>query len=184
MARLPLVDPERASPEVAEALRALPAPLGIFRLMAHAETCLRPLVGLGTAILGRQQLDPKLRELAVLQAAVLTPGRYEWVQHVPIARAVGVSEAEVEAVGRRDWEAECLGETARLALRFGAHALGSASVPDELFDALAARLSPREIVELLLTLGYYSMLARLTEVTGLEIDAPMGDRIVGAIRRA
>jgi alkylhydroperoxidase family enzyme len=183
MARIPLVDPERAAPEVAEALRALPASLGIFRLMAHAETCLRPLVALGTAILGRQQLDPKLRERAVLQAAVITPGRYEWVQHVPMARAVGVSEAEIEAVARSDWEAACFDETARLALRFGAHALGGAAVPDALFEAVATRLSPREIVELLLTLGYYSMLARLTEVTGLEIDAPMGDRILGAIRR-
>jgi alkylhydroperoxidase family enzyme len=183
MARLPLVDPERAAPEVAEVLRALPAPLGIFRLMAHAPTCLRPLVALGTAILGRQQLDPKLRELAVLQAAVLTPGRYEWVQHVPIAKAVGASQAEIDAVECSDWEAACFDETTRLALRFGAHTLKDAAVPDALFEALAARLAPREIVELVLTLGYYSMLARLTEVTGLELDAPLGDRLIGATRR-
>jgi hypothetical protein len=73
MARLPYVDPERASQPVREALQALPVPLKIFGMMAHAESSFRPLLRLGASILAGQQLDAKLRELAVLQAARLTP---------------------------------------------------------------------------------------------------------------
>jgi alkylhydroperoxidase family enzyme len=183
MARLPLVDPATASPAVREVLEALPAPLGIFRLMAHAESSFRPLLRLGTSILARQQLSPRLRELAILQAAKLTPGAYEWVQHVPIARAVGASDAQIAAVEKGEWDAECLAPAERVALRFGAETLEKARVSDALFEELRGHFSPREIVELVLTLGYYSMLARLTEVVELAPEAPAGTRIVAAATR-
>jgi len=181
MSRIPLVDPERAAPEVREVLENLPAPLHIFRMMAHAETSFRPLLRLGTTILSRQELDPKLRELAILQAAALTPGRYEWIQHVPIAKATGATDAQIAAVERRDWDADCLDERERLALAFGADVLLRARVSDERFAAMRERFSPREIVELILTLGYYSMLARLTEVTDTDLDEPVGTKVVDSL---
>jgi alkylhydroperoxidase family enzyme len=183
MTRLPLVDPEKASPAVREALDALPVRLNIFRMMAHAETSFRPLLRLGAAILSRQELAPKLRELAILQAARLTPGRYEWVQHVPIAKAVGASDAEIAAVERAEWDASCFGEAERLALRFGAETLQRAAVSDDLFAAVRRHFSPREIVELILTLGYYSMLGRLTEVTQTDLDPAAGTAVVDGLSR-
>ena len=181
MPRIPLVDRESAAPHVRELLDALPVPLGIFSLMAQAETCLRPLLGLGSAILSKQELDPRVRELVILQAAQLTPGRYEWVQHVPIAEAVGASQADIAAVEREDWRAACFDARTSVALRFTADTLQHAAVSDELFAEVRAHFSPREIVELVLTLGYYSMLARLTEVVELEIDEPAGMRVVDSI---
>ena len=50
------------------------------------------------------------------------------------------------------------------------------------FAELARHLSPREIVELLVTVGYYMMVARLLESTAVEIDAPAGSAITDAIR--
>jgi alkylhydroperoxidase family enzyme len=181
MSRLPLVDPETAAPPVREFLEAAPVRLKIFGLMAQAETCFRPLVALGTAILSQQELPARMRELAILQAAQITPGRYEWVQHVPIAEAAGASQAEIAAVERGDWSADAFDAATSAALRFGAETLRHAEVSDELFAELRQHFSPREIVELVLTLGYYSMLARLTEVTQLEIDEPAGTRIVDAL---
>lgn len=178
MPRIPLVDREAAAPHVRELLDALPVPLGIFGLMAQAETCVRPLVGLGTAILSQQELDARVRELVILQAAQLTPGRYEWVQHVPIAEAVGASKEEIAAVEREDWSAAVFDSRTSTALRFTADTLQHAKVSDALFAEVRSHFSPREIVELVLTLGYYSMLARLTEVVELEIDEPAGTRIV------
>src|SRR3954471_7292204 len=107
MARLPYVDPEQAPPEVREALEGLP-PLNVFRTLAHAETCLRPALRLGAAILGAQQLDAALRELAILHVARATGAEYEWVQHVAIARAAGVRDDQVEALERGDLTADCL----------------------------------------------------------------------------
>ena len=44
------------------------------------------------------QLDPVVREQAILRVAALTPGaEYEWVQHEAIGRAVGMTDAQIEA---------------------------------------------------------------------------------------
>src|SRR5213593_2418064 len=107
MARLPYVDPATAPAEVKDLLARLPVTLNVFRMMAHAETNFRPLVQLGTSILGRQKLSPRLRELTILRVATLSPARYEWVQHVPIAEATGVTRAQIEALERGDIDAAC-----------------------------------------------------------------------------
>jgi alkylhydroperoxidase family enzyme len=171
MSRIPLVDPDEAPPENRAALERLPR-LDIFRMMAHAETAFRPLLRLGGAILSQQELDPKLREFAILQAARHTPGEYEWIQHVPIAKAAGASDAQIEALARGDIAAGCFDALESLVVRFNDQALARTRVEPELFEALKARLSHREIVELLITLGYYAMLARLTEVTELAPNPP------------
>src|SRR5437763_15457017 len=72
VARLPYVQADAAPEAVREALERVP-PLNIFKLLANAETCFRPFLRLGEAILTKQELDPLLRELAILQTAKLTP---------------------------------------------------------------------------------------------------------------
>lgn len=182
MARLPYVDPATAPAEVRDLLARLPVSLNVFRMMAHAETNFRPLVQLGTAILGRQQLSSRLRELAILHVATLSRARYEWVQHVPIAEATGVTRAQVEAVERGDPEAACFDATDRLVLRFVGEVVRDVRASDATFAALAAAFSPQEIVELVLAIGYYMLIARLLETTAVDLDPPMGTKVIDAIR--
>ena len=40
----------------------------------------------------------------------------------------------------------------------------------------------REIVETILTIGFYQMLARLTECTDTELDEPSGTRVVDSLK--
>jgi alkylhydroperoxidase family enzyme len=181
-ARLPYVDPTTASEEVRETFAQLPITLNVFRMMAHARTNFRPLVRLGTSILGRQQLAAKLRELAILRVARLSPARYEWVQHVPIARAVGASAAQVEALERDDVEADAFDAVERAVLRFTTEVVRDVRASERTFTEIAALLTPQEVVELLLTIGYYMMIARLLETTAVDLDAPAGTTILDAIR--
>ena len=69
-----------------------------FRMFANA-----PAVGAATlrlvfALLTETDLDPKLRELVILRAAQRCECQYAWVQHVAIARGVGVEEALIAAL--------------------------------------------------------------------------------------
>lgn len=164
------MDPGDAPESVREVLDALPSGLRIFRLLAHAETAFRPLVRLGTAILGQLALDPLLRELAILLVARLTPGGYEWAQHEPLARSLGASPEQIDALARGALDAACFDERQRAVLRFSRDALRGARVSNDLFAEVRRHLSPREVVELLIALGYYEMLARLTEVVRLAPD--------------
>ena len=182
MARLPYIDPATAPEHVRELLERLPVKLNVFRMMANAESDFRPLVGLGTAILGRQKLSAKLRELAILRVAALSPARYEWVQHVPIAQATGASAAQVAALERGDIAADVFDSLERVVLRFTTEVVRDVRASEATFAELARLLSAQEIVELIITVGYYMMIARLLETTAVDLDPPAGTKVVDAIR--
>ncbi|MEA2474348.1 MAG: hypothetical protein QOE06_2263 [Thermoleophilaceae bacterium] len=169
MARLPYVDPEEAPEPVRQALERVP-PINIFRMTANAETAFRPWLAFGGALLSSLELDARLRELAILHVGRLSGAEYEWVQHVPIAKAVGASDEDVAAIEGGDLDAECLGDDVRAALRFTTEVVRDVRASDEAFEAVRAHLSPREIVELLLVIGQYMLVARVAETTAIEID--------------
>ena len=172
MARLPYVDPATASDRVREALAAAP-PLNVFRMVAHAESAFRPWLRFGGALLQSAALDARLRELAILWVARLTPGaEYEWVQHVPIALAVGCTPDQVDALAADDPTAACFAQDERLVLRFTGEVVADSTPADATWAATSARFSPRELIELLLTIGQYMMLARVMATTQIDIDEP------------
>jgi alkylhydroperoxidase family enzyme len=178
MARIPYVEPENAGPEVRAVLEQLPVKLNIFKMMAHAETSFTPLLRLGASILGQQKLDARLRELAILRVARLSQAEYEWVQHVPIARHTGASDAEIEALDRGDVDAACFGELEQAVLRFTDEVVRDVGASDATFAAAAKYLSPREIVELVLAIGFYMTMARLMETTRIDLDEPAGTAVL------
>jgi alkylhydroperoxidase family enzyme len=180
MARLPYVDPATAAPKVREALEIAP-PLNVFRMVAHAETAFRPWLRFGAALLGEAELDARLRELAILRVAHLTPGaQYEWMQHVPIGLAVGVTEEQIAALAGDDTEAACFSDEDRVALRFTTEVLRDATPGEATWAAASARWSPREIMELLLTIGQYMMLARVMATVRIDLDDAVG---IAALQR-
>jgi alkylhydroperoxidase family enzyme len=165
---------------VRDALERVP-PLNIFRMMANAETAFRPWLRWGSALLSELALDPLLRELAILRVARLTPhAEYEWVQHVPIAKAVGASEEQVAALERREAEAGCFSEDQQAVLRFTTEVVRDARASERTFDALREHLSAREMVELLMVIGQYMMVARVMASTEMELDEPVDPAAIGA----
>ena len=182
MARLPYVESATAPAAVRETLERLPVKLNIFRLMAHAETNFRPLLRLGTSILAEQQLSAKLRELAILRVARLSPAEYEWVQHVPIAKSVGATDAQIAALERGDVKAACFDPVEALVLRFTTEVVEKVGASEATFAEMQRHFSPREIVELILAIGFYMTIARLMETTKIDLDPPAGTRIVDSLK--
>jgi alkylhydroperoxidase family enzyme len=120
------------------------------------------------------ELDPLLRELAILRVARLTPhAEYEWVQHVGIAKAVGATGAQIEALEAGDTDSPAFSGTERTVLAFTSEVVRDARATDETLEALRAILSPREIVELLMVIGNYMMVARVMATTHMELDEPV-----------
>jgi len=183
MARLPYIDSANASAPVREALARLPAQLNIFRMVANAETCFRPFLSLGTAILAQQKLDPLLREHMILRIGHLWNGRYEFHQHVPIAKAFGASDEQIRAHSAGVTDAECFDAKTRAVLAFTTEVVETGKASDATFKAVASHLSPREIVELLLAIGFYSTVAMVTETTEIELDEPIGLKVVESAKR-
>ncbi len=183
MARIPYPDLAEASAEVREMLGRLPSPANIFNMMAHADTCVKPVMKLGGTLLGKLQLDPKLRELCLLHAVRLEGGEYEWVQHVPIARDLGCSEAQIAALTDGDDDAPCFDAREKAALHFTREVVVDVRASQGSLAEARKHLSEREIVELILMAGFYITLARLTESLGVETDPPMGSALVRNIEK-
>jgi 4-carboxymuconolactone decarboxylase len=182
VARLPYVDLDEAPAPVRDVFERVP-PLNIFRLMANAETAFRPWMRWGAVLLRDLALDPLLRELAILRVARLTPhSEYEWVQHVAIASAVGASDEQVAALEAGEPEAGCFTPEQQLVLRFTTEVVRDARASDATLDGLKQTLAAREIVELLMVIGQYMMVARVMATTRMEIDEPAGPDALSAAR--
>ena len=174
MARLPLVDPESTDGDIRASFDRMPVKLNIFRMMAHAEANMIPTMRLGNSILHRQKLTAGSRELLILQAAHLEGGEYEWRQHVPIALGVGVSQMQIDAVKRSDYGDASFDESEQSLLAFGREVIENVRVPDLVFENVRAHFDEREIVEAIVAIGFYMMMARLTEATQTDLDPAAG----------
>lgn len=184
MSLVPYPDIGKLPEEVHNALAQAPVQLNIFKMMANAETCFVPFSRLGAAILGRQKLDPKLRELAILLAVKMEGGEYEWVQHVPIAISVGATQEQVDAIADRKLAGSCFSNLERTVLRFTEQVVEKVRADEPLVNEALGFLSPREIVELIMTIGFYMTAARITETTRTDLDPPAGTKVLDQIRRA
>ncbi len=184
MARLPLLTTENAGEEAKNILAALPATLNIFRMMAHADTCFGPQLQLGAAILARQELGHRERELLILLAARLERGDYEWHQHCPIALGVGITQPQIDALEKLELDGEHFSQKERALLTFGRQVIENVRADRDAFAALKLHFSDREVVEMILTVGFYMTMARLTEATETDLDAADGVQIFEAARSA
>ena len=174
MARIPLIDPDRTTGDIRASFDRMPIKLNIFRMMAHAEANMIPAMRLGNSILHRQKLSHVNRELLILQAAHLEGGAYEWRQHVPIALGVGVTQAQVDALEHRNYGDGAFNAAERALLLFGHEVIENVRVPGEVFAPMRDHFSDQEIVESIVTVGCYMMMARLTEATETDLDPAAG----------
>jgi 4-carboxymuconolactone decarboxylase len=184
VARLPALDPADAEPKVREALERLP-PLAIFATVANAQGTFVNWLRFGGDCLDGRLFEPVLRELAILRVARLTPGaEYEWAQHVAILLAVGGTDEQVAALQADELEAEALGENGRLVVRFTTQVVLEATPDQPTFEAMSRRFDVSEIVQLLLVIGQYMLVARVMATAQLELEAVLGAEVLASSQRA
>jgi alkylhydroperoxidase family enzyme len=122
--------------------------------------------------------------LLILLVARLEGGDYEWHQHCPIARGVGIDQAQIDAIARLDLRNRHFSQRECALLAFGRQVTENVRADGETFSALRSYLSDREVVEAILTIGFYMTMARLTEATETDVDAAEGHRVFDAARSA
>ena len=59
-------------------------------------------------------------------------------------------------------------------LAFGRETIDNVRVPDAVFADMRAHFSEQEIVESIMAIGFYMMMARLTEATETDLDPAAG----------
>ncbi len=124
-----------------------------------------------------RELPEQLREIAIVRAGFVTGSQFVYSQHSKVARAVGLSKAEVEAISA--WaSSEDLSREQRAVLAYVDElVLQNGRVQDPTFDALRAFLSDTAILELTIVAASYHLHAMVSRALRLEFD-DVGERIV------
>jgi alkylhydroperoxidase family enzyme len=170
MALLPFVDESQASDKTREILGNTPRKLNVARMIANAsDAVFQNFSRLGNSLMTRGKLNAKLREVAILRNARVCNSLYEYTQHVPIAKSIGVSDQELAAID--NWEsATCFTDLERLVLRFTDEIARNVKGQRATLAALQKHLAPGEIVELIMAIGFWGMVARVLETTEVELE--------------
>jgi AhpD family alkylhydroperoxidase len=155
-------------PEIQQTLGSLP-PLNVFRIMGRAPASFQPFLDFAFSILLKSELDPRKREIAVLRVAHVTRASYEWVQHVTVARGVGVTQEEIDEIGV-DGPVSGLTEEGNLLCRVADEISSDVRLSDEALAAIIDRYGEREAMELILCCAYFNMLSRVLESARVPLE--------------
>lgn len=173
MARLPYIEPVDEPAElrpVFDQLRATRGRVpGMYRLLAHRPAILAAHRAYFDAALDTGLLPRTLKEKIAYKVARLRGSAYSSASHRRYAIRHGVSETEIEAVERSDYDGFAIGE--RAALVFAERMVESGgAVTDAEFDALKRHFSTAEIVELVALVGIMELASSLGAAFGLRPD--------------
>lgn len=172
-----ILEPGELDEATAGTLAVLP-PLQLFRVLAHAPTVLDPWLGLGGALLTSLDLDPVLRELSIIEVAVVAGCDYERQQHELIGRGVGVTVDQIDALRRHDLGDRSLDPHGPV-LRVVREVATDHGCSDASMATLRTTLPDRGVVELLHVVGYYLGLAALINALDLAPEPPDGLAVLG-----
>jgi alkylhydroperoxidase family enzyme len=135
-------------------------PLSLFRtLEVHPELASRMRV-LGAGILGRSaQVPALLREVVIHRTCALVGAEYEWGVHAEtFGRPLGLSDEQLASTVHGSWRDSCWDAAQAGVLRLADELHATSAVADELWRDLAGRFDPAQILELIVTAGWYRLI--------------------------
>ncbi len=169
MSRLPYPDPKSVPPAVQALLDARP-PRNVFKMMAHAPALMPGIMELTGAVLYRAKLDPALRELVILRVGHLCGSGYEVGQHRKISLAIGLPQEKIDGTAKDVEDSGIYSEKEQLVLRVTEQVVRQVKADDALFAAAVAALGNELMMELLIVIGLYVMLAQVLENAEVALE--------------
>lgn len=121
----------------------------------------------GKLLAGR--IPARDRELVILRTGWLCRSDYEWAQHVRIARASGVSDAEIARV-RHGPGADGWAPLDALLLRAADELHADACITDATWAGLTAHYDERQMIELPMLVGHYHLVAFTLNSLGVQVE--------------
>ena len=143
----------------------------IFRVWAHNPEILEATLEYLNTLY--DQLTPRTKELVILTVARARGARYEWHQHVDIAREKGVGHDEMRAIGGDDLSV--FDDSEFVLLQYAA-AVATGEVTDQIHAALETAYAPAEIVAVGLIVDFYVGLCNYVAAVELPFE---GGEFVG-----
>lgn len=136
-------------------------------------------LGFAKKLMPYGQLDRRDTELMILRVGWNCRCRYEWGQHVDIGMRAGVNPAEIARVARGP-NAEEWDERTRAMLTACDEIHTDKMISESTWATLETHLPERLLLELVLLINHYEMLAGVLNSTGLKLDASLESVLANA----
>jgi uncharacterized peroxidase-related enzyme len=171
MARIALIEPEQAPPEVKEIYdqKLKGKPGNVQKALAHRPDMLKNFLGFYASV-GRS-LDRKLYELIYIRVSMINGCRYCLQHHLASSKRVGLTPDDWNALQQGNFSR--YSEKERTALTYVEKLTRSPhDITDGDFNQLKKHFNDPEIVDVHLLTGLANLTNRVTDPLGLELEMP------------
>ncbi len=162
---------ENPTDEATEGLRSAISrdgtPLNIFRMLSHHPKLLKRFNLLGGFILNKGLVPEREREIVILRIGWRAQSVYEFGQHTEIGLRCGLTQAEIDGLAGAEhvWS-----QDDGLLIALADELCDDDCVTDATFAALAQRWNDAELMELVVTAGFYRLVSGFLNTFGVQLD--------------
>ena len=168
MARVPYLEPSDLAAADQDLLKRR---INLFQALVNSPNAARAFSGLGQFIRYGSKLDPRLRELAILQVGWLARSPYEWSHHVKIGHDFGVTDDDMRAlIDDTAGRPTRLDDLAKTVLRAAREMTTDGAMSDASFAALQAALGNEQVVDLTVTIAFYNAVVRVLATLQIDVE--------------
>ena len=168
MARVPYLEVSDLSADNQDLLKRR---INLFQALVNSPDAARAFGGLGTFIRFGSKLDPRLRELAILQVGWLARSPYEWSHHVKLGRDFGVSDDDIQAlIDDTAGRPTRLDDMAQTVLRAAREMTNEGAMSDATFAKLQTALGNELVVDLTITIAFYNAVVRVLATLRIDVE--------------
>jgi len=155
-------------------------PLALFRTLAVHDELAARMRPLGAGILGHGRVEPRDREIVIHRTCARAGAEYEWGVHaIAFGQPLGLSAEQIAATVHGTADDPAWSAQDALLVRLADELFDTCDVSDELWAALAERFPHDQVLELVITAGWYRLLSYVINVARVERE-PWGARFPGA----
>ena len=182
VSRVPLISNQTTDPDAQKVFQSTLSRggyiLNLNRMIANAPKLMAPAGAYARALrYAADDIPRNYRELFIVRTLQVEGGDYEYALHTHMATSCGVSQAQIDALPH--WKSSNLfDEKAKAMLAFSDEMDTREGVSDATYRNFASVFTPRQIVELTLTGGWY--IGRSHESRALHL--PIDDDLVKATK--
>jgi 4-carboxymuconolactone decarboxylase len=158
-----------ADRELAERTQVNGKVVNIFRVLMQHPRLARAWSKFASYILSDQQtLAPREREILILRIGWLNQAPYEWEQHVRIGKAAGLTDDEIDRIGKGPKAGWNRPDAALI--QAADDLFENSVVSDETWKVLSERYNTEQMMDAVFTIGQYNLVSWALNSLGVPLD--------------
>jgi 4-carboxymuconolactone decarboxylase len=140
----------------------------IFKVLMNHTKLFRSWSRFAGYIMSNQTLPARDREILILRIGWLNQAQYEWEQHVLIGKGAGLTDDEIDRIGKGP-KAGWNPDDAAL-IQAADDLFENSVVSDQTWQALSARYNTQQMMDAVFTVGQYNLVSWALNSLGVPLD--------------